>query len=108
MFPSPPQTRRQVSTTGYTGLHRSDFCNRVADKRLMILVKKLATRTTVFHEVWRLFLLYCRTHCMEQLPDLELCADVIVSAAARRSISVGGGGAPPVQKNRRRRRRGAA
>src|SRR6218665_1448882 len=40
---------------------------------------------------------------------IELCADVIVSAAARRSISVGGGGgAPPVQKNRRRRRRGAA
>ena len=40
--------------------------------------------------------------------ELELCADVIVSAAARRSISVGGGGAPPSQKNRRRRRRGAA
>src|SRR6218665_1921114 len=39
---------------------------------------------------------------------LELCADVIVSAAARRSISVGGGGAPPVPKSRRRRRRGAA
>src|SRR6218665_1271679 len=39
---------------------------------------------------------------------VELCADVIVSARARRSISVGGGGAPPVQKNRRRRRRGAA
>src|SRR6218665_3980931 len=38
----------------------------------------------------------------------ELCADVIVSAAARRSISVGGGGAPPVHKNRRRRGRGAA
>src|SRR6218665_1493695 len=37
---------------------------------------------------------------------VELCADVIVSAAARRSISVGGG-APPVQKSRRRRRRGA-
>src|SRR6218665_1799095 len=35
--------------------------------------------------------------------ELELCADVIVSAAACRSISVGGG-APPVQKNRRRRR----
>src|SRR6218665_4040334 len=33
---------------------------------------------------------------------LELCADVIVSAAARWSILVGGG-APPVQKNRRRR-----
>src|SRR6218665_2542896 len=29
---------------------------------------------------------------------LELCADVNVSAAARRSISVGGSGAPPVQK----------
>src|SRR6218665_3498345 len=29
---------------------------------------------------------------------LELCADVIVSAAARRSISVGGGGAPPGPK----------
>src|SRR6218665_670468 len=40
----------------------------------------------------------------ESNPRLELCADVIVSAAARRSISVGGGGAPPVQKNRRRRR----
>src|SRR6218665_3384057 len=39
---------------------------------------------------------------------LELCADVIVSAAARRSISVGGGGGPPVKKNRRRLRRGAA
>src|SRR6218665_700927 len=40
---------------------------------------------------------------------VELCADVIVSAAvARRSISVGGGGgAAPVQKSRRRRRRGA-
>src|SRR6218665_4147795 len=37
--------------------------------------------------------------------DLELCADVIVSAAAaRRPISVGGGAVP---KNRRRRR-GAA
>src|SRR6218665_375979 len=36
--------------------------------------------------------------------SVELCADVIVSAAARRSISVGGGGAPTVQKNRRRRR----
>src|SRR6218665_2583987 len=35
--------------------------------------------------------------------ELELCADIIVSAAARRSISVGGGGAPPVQQNRRRR-----
>src|SRR6218665_309318 len=30
---------------------------------------------------------------------VELCADVIVSAAARRSISVGDGGAPPGQKN---------
>src|SRR6218665_3965153 len=40
--------------------------------------------------------------------ELELCADVFVSAAARRSISVGGGGAPPAQKNRRRRRGGAA
>ena len=36
----------------------------------------------------------------EGTAELELCADVIVSAAARRSISVGGGGAPPVQKNR--------
>src|SRR6218665_516254 len=35
--------------------------------------------------------------------ELELCADVVVSAEARRSISVGGAGAPPVQKNRRRR-----
>src|SRR6218665_711464 len=34
---------------------------------------------------------------------IELCADVIVSAAARRSISVGGG-VPPVPKNRRRGR----
>src|SRR6218665_1441701 len=35
---------------------------------------------------------------------VELCADIIVSAAAARwSISVGGGGAPPVPKNRRRR-----
>src|SRR6218665_267033 len=41
-------------------------------------------------------------------PHVELCADVIVPAAARRSISVGGGGPPPVQKTRRRRRRGAA
>src|SRR6218665_3967707 len=31
-------------------------------------------------------------------PLLELCADVIVSAAARRSILVGCGSAPPVQK----------
>ena len=37
---------------------------------------------------------------------VELCADVIVPAAARRSISVGGGGAPSVQKIRRGRRRG--
>src|SRR6218665_4129356 len=35
--------------------------------------------------------------CWNSLP-LKLCADVIVSAAARRSISVGGGGAPPVKK----------
>ena len=40
--------------------------------------------------------------------EVELCADVTVSAAARRSISVGGGGAPPVQEYRRRRRRGEA
>src|SRR6218665_3805656 len=33
---------------------------------------------------------------------LEPCADVIVSAPARRSILVGGGGAPPVPTNRRR------
>jgi len=37
------------------------------------------------------------------MPFVELCADVIVSAAARRSILVGGC-APPVQTNRRRRR----
>src|SRR6218665_1985037 len=36
-------------------------------------------------------------------PGLDLCADVIVSAVARRSISGGGGGAPPVPKNRRGR-----
>src|SRR6218665_80514 len=36
--------------------------------------------------------------------QLDLGPDVIVSAAARRSISVGGGGAPPVKKDRRRRR----
>src|SRR6218665_1262942 len=36
--------------------------------------------------------LWSSVHC-----NLELCADVIVSAAARLSISVGGG-APPVQK----------
>ena len=29
---------------------------------------------------------------------LELCTDVVVSAAARRSTLVGGGDAPPVQK----------
>src|SRR6218665_1882881 len=40
--------------------------------------------------------------------ELELCTDVIVSAAARRSISVGGGGAPPGQKKPRGRRRGGA
>src|SRR6218665_3465022 len=34
---------------------------------------------------------------------VEPCADVIVSAAVRRSISVGGG-APPVQEYQRRRR----
>src|SRR6218665_2367269 len=39
-------------------------------------------------------------HCTLLYTQVELCADVIVSAAARRSISVGGG-APPVQKNRR-------
>ena len=48
------------------------------------------------------------THSRTRNIGLELCADVIVSAAARRSISVGGGGAPLVQQNRRRRRRGAA
>src|SRR6218665_1911483 len=42
----------------------------------------------------------CSAFCFVQLggPVVEPCADVIVSAAARRSISVGGGGAPPVQK----------
>src|SRR6218665_4189788 len=34
-------------------------------------------------------------------PQIELCADVIVSAAARRSISVGGGGAGPGPKKKR-------
>src|SRR6218665_2439117 len=47
----------------------------------------------------------CRLHRVFVNSKLELCADVIVSAAARWSISVGGGVAPPVQKNRRRRRR---
>src|SRR6218665_468844 len=32
----------------------------------------------------------------------NLCADFIMSEAARQSILVSGGGAPPVQKNRRR------
>jgi len=40
------------------------------------------------------------------IPVLEPCAGVIVSAAARRSILVGGGGAP-VSKNRQRRGVGA-
>src|SRR6218665_1894128 len=39
--------------------------------------------------------------CCRGRQELELCADVIVSAAARRSISVGGGGASPVQKKLR-------
>ena len=32
------------------------------------------------------------------VPELEPCADIIVSAVAHRSMLVGGG-APPVQKN---------
>src|SRR6218665_2365474 len=40
--------------------------------------------------------------------QIELCADVIVSAAARRSISVGGGRAAPRRKKRRGRGGGGA
>jgi len=43
--------------------------------------------------------LYCK---------LEVCADLKVPAAARRSVLVGVGGAPPINRNRRRRLRGAA
>src|SRR6218665_3751067 len=41
----------------------SNFCSR---QKATIPVEKSSTRPTVFCEVWRLFLLYRRTHCMEQ------------------------------------------
>ena len=52
-----------------------------------------------FHHV-----LNIKKHCGRSIGDyltfcrIELCADFIVSAAARRSISVGGGGAPRSKK----------
>src|SRR6218665_3895576 len=72
------------------------------------LIVKISKITKKKHVLY--FRLSRQKHSSKQtktVSELELCADVIVSAAARRSISVGGGGGPPIQKNRRRRR-GAA
>src|SRR6218665_173048 len=44
----------------------SNFCSR---QKATILVEKSSTRPTVFCEVWRLFLLYCRNTEWSSLPD---------------------------------------
>src|SRR6218665_3323360 len=46
--------------------------------------------------------MWSRLHNKATDSCLELCADVIVSAAARQSISVGGGGAGPPPKKKTR------
>src|SRR6218665_3282072 len=62
----------------------------------IIAIKTIAIKTIAIH------VLHKRKRLIGDL-QVELCADVIVSAAARRSILVGGGGPRLILGGRRRR-----
>src|SRR6218665_1604773 len=53
--------RRTSDYISYLVLHQGS-----SRQKTTILVEKSSTCPTIFHEAWRLFLLYRRTHSMEQ------------------------------------------